>query len=53
MDLIKKYGPEELARMTYRMLQEKRNKKTRTINQYEADRTASICRRARRMIRER
>lgn len=49
MDLIKKYGPEELARM----LQEKRNKKTRTINQYEADRTASICRRTRRMIRER
>lgn len=39
MDLIKEYGSEELARMTYRMLQEKRNKNVRAINQYEADRT--------------
>lgn len=53
MDLIKKYGPEELANITYKKLQEKRKKNIRVVKQYEADRNAMICRRTRRMIRER
>ncbi|WP_194190823.1 hypothetical protein [Clostridium chrysemydis] len=37
-DLLKKYGSKELARITYRKLQDKRNKRRRDINNFTADR---------------
>lgn len=37
MDLLKKYGSKELARMTYRMLQDKRNKKRMDVEYFIAD----------------
>lgn len=38
MDLLKHYGKEELARLTYRKLTEKRNKKKRDVDNFIADR---------------
>lgn len=37
-DLLKKYGSKKLARITYRKLQDKRNKRRRDINNFTADR---------------
>lgn len=38
MDLLKEYGPEELTRITCRILSDRRNKKKREIDYYIADR---------------
>lgn len=45
MDLLKVYGAKELGGLTYRKLQEKRMKKIRDINQYEADHLKVMYRR--------
>lgn len=37
MDMIKKYGTKELARMTYRDVRERRNKKQRDLDCHVAD----------------
>lgn len=45
MDMIKKYGPKELARLTYNDLRDRKNKRKTDINSYEFERSDQIRRR--------
>ena len=45
MNLIKEYGPKELARLTYNDLRNRKNKRKTDLNSYEFERSDHIRKR--------